>query len=302
MQPKTLIKKIIPRSIISFFRKAIYPEKIYIIENNLDSLLKTYYQKIAAPDFNQKISFRNAEFKVYSKHGGDGLLLYIFSKIGCQNRTFVEMGVEDGRECNTANLSLNFGWKGIIIDANKEWMESAQIFYRDKLGRSSGNVKAVHSFVTAENINETISKNGISGEIDMLSIDIDSNDYWVWKAINAVNPRVVVMEYNSALGLKPITVKYNPNFHYQKAYKEHPLYFGASLAALAKLAKEKGYVLAGCDCHGHDAFFVRKDLAQGRFIELSPEEAFYPNPNAIQKIGSVEKQFEQIKHLEFDYV
>ncbi len=294
---KELAKKFLPRNIISFFRKIIYPEKINLVEDNLHSLFCSHYQKMASSDLSQKIAMRNAEFKVYSKNGGDGMLLHIFSKIGATNRTFVEMGVEQGRECNTANLSLNFGWRGILIDADKDWMESAQRFYRAKLGKNVDNVKTVPCFITAKNVNETILQNGISGEIDLLSIDIDGNDYWVLKAINSVNPRVIVAEYNASFGLRPITVKYNPDFHYKK-----DLYFGASLLAFAKLAKEKGYILVACDSNGHDAFFVREDAAEGKFTELSPEEAFYPNPHLVETIGSVEKQFNQIRHLDFEEV
>ena len=290
---RELIKKFLPKSFIDFVRKMVYPEKISLLENDLGCLFKTYYNQIAASDLSQKTAIRNAEFKVFSKHGGDGILLYIFLKVGVTNRTFVEIGVEAGRECNTANLSINFGWQGTILDANKEWIESAKIYYHGK------KVKPVHCFVTAENINGLLMDNNFQGEIDLLSIDIDSNDYWVWRAITAIKPRVVVVEYNSALGLRPIAMKYNPNFHYQKVYKKNPLYFGASLSALAKLSKEMGYILVGCDCYGHDAFFVRKDAAERKFIELSPEEAFYQNPDAIQKIGSSEKQFAQIKHLDF---
>lgn len=294
---KKLIKKILPRSIIAFFRKAIYPERIYLVEDNLNSFFKTYYQKIAAPDLYQKIAVRNAEFKVFSKNGGDGILLYIFSKVGVTDRTFIEMGVEDGRECNTANLSLNFGWKGLLIDANEAGIKSAGAFYNEKLGKMSDNVKTIASFITAENVNRLFLDNGFRDEIDLLSIDIDGNDYWIWKTINAVRPRVVVAEYNDVFGLRPITVRYNSSFHYQ-----NDSYFGASLTALTKLAKEKGYLLIGCDSYGHDAFFVRKDVAEGNFIELSAEEAFYSNPIVLSKIGSADQQFEKIKHLDFDYV
>lgn len=167
---KELIKKLLPRSFISYFRKIIYPEKIYIVEDNLNSLFKTHYQKIAASDLDQKTALRNAEFKVYSKHGGDGLILYIFSKVGTTNHTFVEIGVEEGEECNTANLSLNFGWQGLLVDANKAWIESAQRFYQEKLGKNASNVNAVSCFVTAENINKLLLDNGLQGEIDLLSI------------------------------------------------------------------------------------------------------------------------------------
>jgi len=291
------IKRILPTSLISFVRKIIYPEKIYLIEDKLDSLFKTYYQNMAAADLGQKIAIRNAEFKVFSKHGGDGILLYIFSKVGVTNRTFVEMGVEDGQECNTANLSLNFGWQGILIDANKESLEGARRFYQEKLGKNASKVQIAPCFITVDNINKLLIDNGFRGEIDLLSIDIDGNDYWVWKAIDAVRPRVVAAEYNASFGLNSITIKYNPNFHYGA-----DLYFGASLRALAKLAEEKGYILVGCDFNGHDAFFVRKDVAEGRLAELSPEEAFYPNPHLIKTIGTIEKQFEQVKHLDFDQI
>lgn len=299
---KKLIKKLLPRNLISCFRKLVYPERLHLIEANLNSLFLAHYQKMNSPDLDQKIALRNAEFKVYSKLGEDGMILHIFSKIGVTNRRFVEFGIQDGQECNTANLSLNFGWQGILVDAKKEFVESAKSYYRHKLGKDC-RVKPVHCFVTAENINKLLLDNGVEGEIDLLSIDIDGNDYWVWRAIQVIHPRLVIMEYNASFGLKPITIKYNQGFYYRKTFRENPLYFGASLTALKKLANSKGYILVGCDSNGHDAFFVRKDVvAESKFIELPPEEAFYPNPHTIQTIGSLDRQFDQIKHLDFDYV
>jgi len=210
MKLKKLLLKIVPYKFLKPIRDVVYPEKINILEDRLSSLFSTYYQDVAAPNLSQRIAFKNAEFKVYSKHGGDGLLLHIFSKIGTTNNTFVEMGIEDGRECNTTNLALNFGWNGLLIDANKDWVESAKSFFNTKLGDGVNKVKVVDSFVTAENINKTLLDNNVSGEIDLLSIDIDSNDYWVWKSITAVSPRVVVVEYNSAF--VDITVYISCNF------------------------------------------------------------------------------------------
>lgn len=279
----------------AFIRDIFYPEKIYILEERLSNLFFLNYQNLVSAVLDQKTVFKNAEFKVYSKHGGDGILAYVFSKIGVTNRTFVEIGVEDGRECNTANLSRNFGWNGLMIDGNVEWVQSAKDFYKDY------KVKAVHSFVTAENINETLGKEGFRGEIDLFSLDIDGNDYWVWKAINTINPRVVVLEYNSALGLHSLTQAYKPEHRFNPK-EEHPLYFGASLEALAKLSKEKGYILVASDTHGHDAFFIREDVNNSRFKELSSEEAFYPNPFALKKFGSIDEQFKQIKNLDFEKV
>lgn len=294
------IKRILPSKLFTFARKMIYPEKINLIEDDLKSLFLTHYQQLAAPDLNQRTVMRNAEFKVFSKYGEDGLLLYIFSKVGVTNRIFVEIGVEDGRECNTADLSLNFGWQGVIIDADKERLETGRAFYKEKLGKNFSKVKMVSSFVTAENVNQLLSDNGISGEIDLLSIDIDGNDYWVWKAIEAINPRVVVIEYNASFGWdKSMTIKYSQNFDVNKA---EPISHGASLPALKKLANAKGYILVGCDSHGIDAFFVRQDLARGKFIELGAQEAWYPHFQRLKDVGSTEKQFEKIKNLDFDHV
>ncbi|HLP43844.1 MAG TPA: hypothetical protein VK145_01040 [Candidatus Nanoarchaeia archaeon] len=302
MNTKQIIKKYLPYRFFIAIRKILYPEKIDVLEERMMNDFLTRNYGIASPDTDQKIIFRNAEFKVYSKHGNDGILAFLFSKIGVTNRTFVEVGVEQGRECNTANLALNFGWNGLMIDADDAWLNSARAFYKEKLGARSNKVKIATSFVTAENINQTIIENDISGEIDLLSIDIDSNDYFVWKNISIINPRVVVMEYNAAFGLNSVTMKYDPKFHFQNTYKENPLYFGVSLPALAKLASSKGYALVACDSHGHDAFFVRKDVVEGKFKQLTAEESFYPNPVTITRYGSIDEQFNTVKHLPLEEV
>lgn len=302
MSIKSKIKRILPPKMFAAIRDVFYPEKINILEQRLNSLFIDHYRDLALPAMNQKIAFKNAEFKIFSKHGGDGIIAYIFSKIGVTNRIFIEMGVEDGTECNTANLSFNFGWNGLLIDAEEKWIQSAKNLYKKQLDSFAEKIKMVTSFITAENINQTIQDAGISGEIDLLSIDIDSNDYWIWDKIDVVNPRVVVMEYNAAFGLNSVTITYDPKFHYQETFRKHPLYFGASLSALAKLANKKGYILVTCDTHGHDAFFVRKDVAQGKFIDIEPEHIFYPNPYTLSKYGSVEEQFKAMKHLPYETI
>ena len=129
------------------------------------------------------------------------------------------------------------------------------------------------AFITAENINDLLLGAGFSGEIGLLSIDIDGNDYWVWKAITCVNPQAVVIEYNAVLGPDhALTIPYDPSFTRQAAHHSW-LYFGASLPALCLLAEEKGYAFVGCNSAGNNAYFVRKDLA-APFKVLTPEEGF----------------------------
>ena len=239
------------------------------------------------------------EFKFHSQNGEDGILIYIFSKVGVTNRCFVEFGIEWGIECNTANLSLNFGWHGLLMDCDESCVRWAELYYQRMLGARSSNVKIIQCHVAMENIDKVLLDNGIEGEIDLLSIDIDGNDYWVWKAITVVNPRVVVIEYNASFGYeKSLVVKYDPNFD---RYKKHPsgLYFGASLAALTKLANSEGYVLVGCDSNGVNAFFVRKDVAEGKLPEVSVQEAYFPRSGRPENTS---EQFELIQHLDFDYV
>lgn len=252
----------------------------------------------------QKTIFREQELKIYSQNGEDGILLHIFSKIGTTNRLLVEIGMGAGTgwvECNTTNLLINLKWSGLLIEGNRENVIAAKNYFSSKLGIKQAQVNVIHSFVTAENIDELLADNGMVGKIDLLSIDIDGNDYWIWKAISAITPRVVVIEYNATLGDdKSITVKYDPSFD---RHQKHPSgwYHGASLAALKNLANSKGYILVGCDSNGLNAFFVHKEAAIDKIDELSVPDAYYPHKYRAE-FGSVAEQFERIKHLPFDYI
>jgi hypothetical protein len=210
-------------------------------------------------------------FKVYSQHDEDGIVQEIFRRIGTSKRTFVEFGVETGIECNSVKLLIE-GWSGLWIEANaqacKTIASNFDPFLKDR------RLLLQQSVVTAENINSLIEKGGLNGEIDLLGIDIDFNDYWVWKAIEAVSPRVVVIEYNA--GLRPpmsLTVPYRPN-HAGGGTN----FFGASLEALVRLGRTKGYRVVGCNISGSNAFFVREDLCADHFIEPATAEEHYEPP------------------------
>lgn len=286
-------KKMIRRTFnrIFFSHDRLY-KKINDLEKRITDLLRLKYQTLIRPG-DKKMALAQKEFKVYSQSGEDGLLLYIFSQIGATNHYFAEVGCGDGRTCNTANLSQNFNWQGILIDYFAKNIEIARACYQNKP------VKVVKAFVTKENINQVLTESGAPGEIDLLTIDIDGNDYWLWQAINAVKPRVVMMEYNASLGFEPVTIKYEPDF---LRYRKHSSgwYHGASLSALNKLAENKGYVLIGCSQSGVNAFFVRRDVL-GSLPTMTPEEAFYPHSSRIQKM-SAQAQLETIKHLPLEHV
>ncbi len=197
-------------------------------------------------------------YKVYSQTDEDGIIREIFNRIGLASRIFVEFGVAGGLENNSLNLLMD-GWSGLWIEAHDG--QAALIAERFAAPIAEGRLKLVHDRVTAENIDGLISGAGINGEIDMLSIDIDGNDYHVAKAIACVNPRLVVMEYNAKF--RPPTswvMAYNPDHVWDETD-----YFGASLTALDKLFTAKGYSLVGCNISGANAFFVRNDLVGDYF-------------------------------------
>jgi hypothetical protein len=209
--------------------------------------------------------------KVYSQNDEDGIIAEIFRRIGTTNRTFVEFGVETGVECNTAKLLVE-GWRGLWIEANP----ASTAAIGDNLAPfiEDGRLRLTESRVTAENINALIAQSGLGGEIDLLSIDIDYNDYWIWKAIDVVNPRVVVIEYNATL--RPpmsLVVPYRPDAEWDGSNFQ-----GASLEALAKLGAEKNYRIVGCSIAGVNAFFVRADLCADRFLEPATAAEHYEPP------------------------
>lgn len=229
-------------------------------------LLALEHQKNAAyilPDI------QRAEFRVSSQWNDDGIIQFLVQYLDIKPHTFVEFGVEDYKEANTRFLLMNNNWRGLVLDGsdkNVQKIREDRIYWQHEL-------KAIASFVTAENINELLASNGMSGEIGLLHIDIDGNDYWVWKAIQVANPVLVIMEYNSVFGPDNAwTIPYAPDF-YRTNYHFSNLCYGASITALCDLAEEKGYAFVGSNSHGNNAYFVRKDQLRD-LIALKPSEGF----------------------------
>jgi len=276
--------------------KLFHSKQLDDIHSNISGGLYAQYESVAG-DIPYKERIRNREFKVFSQNGEDGLLLYIFSQIGITNKTFVEFGVETGRECNAANLVINYGWNGLLMDGSSKNVASG-IKYFQSIDRFGNVPKFCECFITVDNINDTIKENGIVGEIDLLSVDIDGNDYWVWEAIDVVSPRVVVAEYNASFGPdRAITVEYDPAFTRFSKHKSG-WYHGVSISALEKLARSKGYKLVCADSNGCNVFFVREDVLAGNLEEISAKEAFYPQPKR-NLIAPLNEQFQMIGHLKY---
>ena len=194
--------------------------------------------------------FKHFERKIHSQNGEDGIIDAIFKKIGTTNTYCVEFGIHP-REGNSIYLRQQ-GWECLWMDGNGD----------------GSSIKK--EFITAENINALFGNYSVPKEFDLLSIDIDSNDYWVWQAIRDFTPRVVVIEYNASIPpSQSKTVAYDPELHWDGSS-----YFGASLLALKKLGESKGYTLITCDEKGINAFFVRNELVVGNFKTRTIDEIY----------------------------
>jgi hypothetical protein len=193
------------------------------------------------------------EFKVYSQWGEDGIIQYLINKIPIKNKYFIEFGVQNYRESNTRFLLMNNNWSGLIMDSSEEnitYIKNDPIYWQYDLN-------AKKAFITKDNINDLIEEEQVNGEIGLLSVDIDGNDYWIWEAIKNIDPAIVICEYNSILGNSAkITIPYKEDFYRTEAHYSN-LYFGASLPALKDIAEKKGYTFVGCTQAGNDAFFVK---------------------------------------------
>ena len=199
----------------------------------------------------------DAEFKVFSQFGDDGIIQYLLQQVDVpkEKRKFIEFGVQDYQESNTRFLLMNDNWSGLILDGSasniSKVIADAQFWRHD--------LTAVGAFIDRDNVNDLFAQNGFEGEIGLLSVDIDGNDYWVWESIDIVNPIIVVCEYNSVFGAEhAVTVPYDPLFQRGAAHYSN-LYWGVSLKALCLLAASRGYAFVGCNSAGNNAYFVRLD-------------------------------------------
>lgn len=188
------------------------------------------------------------ESGTYSQFGEEGVIAGIFDAIGVRHRYCVEFGAKDGEAIsNTAHLRKALGWDALLMEGDPKW-------------RGAG----VHTeFVTAENVQALFAKYGVPPQFDLLSIDVDGNDYWIWNALSDFVPRVVVVEYNIFFSLDVAKViRYRPDHVWDGS-----TYHGASLAALAKLGREKGYCLVHTESWSPNAFFVKRSELPAGYVE-----------------------------------
>lgn len=238
-------------------------------ERNSDRLL---YGAIAANQvaaIDRLPTLGAAGFRVFSQFGEDGIIEWLVSKLPMLKPSFVEFGVESYTEANTIFLLQRRNWRGLIADigsAHIDHLRTSDLMWRYDL-------QAVQMPVRRDNVNSLFTNHGFGGEIGILSIDIDGNDYWIWDTISATNPGIVICEYNAVFGdVHAITVPLDDDF--DRTSKHHSnLYWGASIEAWRLVGERRGYVLVGTTTEGNNAFFVRRDIADSildRILDRRP--------------------------------
>jgi len=216
-------------------------------------------------------ALNDVQFRAFSQNGEDGILLYIFALVGTKNKRAVEICAGDGISCNSANLILNHGWHALLVDGDEALVNRGRAFYRRHRDTFSFPPVQVSAWIDRESVNDVIARHGFAGEVDLLSIDLDGVDYWIWDAIDVISPRVVVVETQCIWGHeRSVTVPYRADFR-SPLVDGFGIYSGASLPAFVKLGRLRNYRLVGTEALGFNAFFVRNDVGVGLLPEVSAE-------------------------------
>ena len=248
-----------------------------------------YYSDLA--NLKEVPSLNETGFRVFSQFEEDGKLLFIFSVLGMTNKTFVEFGSDDGVNSNSANLFFHHGWTGLFMDGNPRAVDRGRRFFSKYPHPHMHSPNFICTYVNRDNINALIESSGLKGEIGLLSIDIDGNDYWIWDAISIVEPQVVIIETHNEFGLHDIVVPYDENYVYPG---KHPVYHGASPIAMTKLANKKGYRLVGANELGYNFIFVKNGLGDALLPEVSVESLLMHPSNE-----DAQRRFQAIKDWDF---
>lgn len=268
--PKTATQPCAPDQGLQMERRLAAMEealrKIYVFEGQ-----RFLRELLSSPAYADPRRLERFGHKVCSQQDEDGMICEIFRRIGTTNRCFVEIGVGDGFENNTLNL-LYEGWGGVWVDGCATSMAAIRSRYAEWL--AARRLAVQQQFVTCENVEALLASFALPDDLDLLSIDVDGNDYYLWQTINQLHPRVVVVEYNAKF--VPPT-RWVQNYHPDSTWNGTDA-FGASLASLTALAETKGYRLVGCSITGVNAFFVREDLLGGHFQAPFTAENFYHPP------------------------
>lgn len=289
---KTTANKIIDKAMNIFSNRINLQAKNSPMIKTNQRMLFNFYQYGISQGY--RFPLNETGYRVYSQFEEDGILLYIFAAIGSEHKRFIDIGSGDGINSNCANFAVNFGWDGCFIDGNSKNIEIGKKYYSTNPDTWAYPPTFVNAFIQRENINELIRDHGFTGGIDLMSIDIDGNDYWIWDALTIVEPRVVIIETHIEFGMNSIVVPYDKDYQYPG---KHPEYHGASPVAMEKLARKKGYRLVGAINYGFNTIYIKNDIGEDILPAVSVESILrHPRNQKRQKL------FEPIKNWDYIHV
>lgn len=286
------LKKVIQSLLNSLIRNSlIYSYFVSLNQQKQKQLISQW--KMA---FKQNIKLfdnvKDVGFRCYSQFDEDGIILYLLTLVGNKNKIVVEICCGDGQESMSANLIINHGFKGFLFDGSLKKIQAAKKFFSKHKDCSLVKPTITNTWITKENINNVLFDNGVEGEIDILVIDMDGIDYYIWEAIDKINPRICVFEVHNVIPHNvSLTVPYSDDFDYLKQDKKLQDFRSVSPTAMNKLSEKKGYTFVGNNKHGFNVFYVRNDLLN----ELLPKpslESIYDNEWSKKR----SKDWEKIKN------
>jgi hypothetical protein len=278
--------------LLKFFRKFI---KLLDVERTNIESFNQQLQKVLVNQYIESVNNKtllyeqisSAGFRCYSQFEEDGIILYVLSCIGMKTRKVVEMCIGDGKECMATNLVLNHGFMGFLFDGDSQSIEIANKFFRSKKDCLLLPPYLRAAWITKENVNELLMEAGAVGEVDLLSLDIDGNDYYVWEAISIINPRLCVFETHNVIPSDlSLTIPYKADFNSWDKNGHEQDFRSVSLLAMKKISEKKGYRLIGGHKHGFNVFFLRNDIGQDLFPEVSIDSV---HDNLYTKISMKER-------------
>ena len=264
------------RRLRTFYSRHLFsPRLTALLKSQTDAkvsqlVIQQHYKTLSRMPEHPLPSFKEVGFRQYSQFEEDGILLYLFSIITPESRTCLEICAGTGIECNTANLIINHGWWGHLFDGDADNVVRGRAFYAHHKDTFARPPNFHCGWITVENINQLVLDSGLRGPIDLLSLDMDGNDYWIWKALTVVEPTVVICEtHNTIPPDLALTIPYDPTFQLGTFSDD---FRGASLKAMVNLGRSKGYRLVGTHRFGFNAFFVKNGIADNLLPEVSPEQ------------------------------
>lgn len=220
-------------------------------------------------------------FSRFSEFEEDGHLLYLLTLMGSASRTVVEISSQDGRVCMATNLLVHHRWRGFLFDGDPVFVSEGRRFFATHPATRSAPPVMRSEWFTRENVNGVLTAAGVPDEVDVLSLDIDGNDLYLWSAMT-MRPRILICEFNNAVpGELALTIPYKPDFSFTALPSDQAMFRSASLAAFVAVGRRKGYRLVGMNALGFNAIFLRDDVLAAEMPEI-PASDLDANPAAVE--------------------